>query len=71
MTPRAGHRPSAVQVGTCPATGKRQYSGRITARSAARALYPHTALRAYQCDTCRYWHIGNTPPWTKRGETPR
>lgn len=71
MTPRAGHRPSAVQIGTCHTTGKRQHPDRKTARWAARHLYPHTALRAYQCDHCTYTHIGNTPEWIRRGEDPR
>jgi hypothetical protein len=60
------HGPAAQQyVGTCPTCGKLRYSDRSTARRAARALYPHTALRAYRCGT--WWHIGHTAGWRKRG----
>lgn len=71
MRRRAGNRPSAVQIGTCHATGKRQYGDRRTAKQAARALYPSSTLRAYACQHCAYIHIGNTPDWVRRGEDPR
>lgn len=59
--------PETHYTGVCPGSGKRQYSSRKIGRRAARALYPHAALRPYRCDTCGYWHIGNTPERVKRG----
>lgn len=50
----------------CPQCEKWFYPSRKAARRAARALYPHEALRAYRCGDL--WHVGNTPLWIKQGK---
>ncbi|SES04265.1 hypothetical protein [Streptomyces qinglanensis] len=58
--------PEHLALGTCPTCGRKSYLTRREARRAARAIHPHTALRAYKCGD--HWHNGHTSAWRKRGE---
>lgn len=44
-------------VGTCQATGKRQFTDRKRARVAAKATA--RGLSVYRCIACDLWHIGS------------
>lgn len=61
-------RARSLATGTCLDCGKRAYLSRRDAKQAARALHPDVALRPYQCG--RWWHVGRTRDWVRRGDKP-
>lgn len=49
------------EAGRCGATGKRMWSTRRRARTAARRVNPGEHMSAYRCDGCGWFHIGHIP----------
>lgn len=56
----------SLQVGRCPACGKRRYPSRTDARKAIRRAHPGERMQAYRCEG--FWHIGHLPHGVRRGE---
>lgn len=57
------HMPKPSYASTCPATGRRGYMHRPSAKEnlkkdAQRYGRKVSRLRVYQCDHCPMWHIG-------------
>lgn len=49
----------STHIGTCPDKGKRQYTSRSEARTAARATPGGEDLHAWRCESCGFFHLGH------------
>lgn len=47
-------------IGTCPESGKRQFTSRRTAAATAKQIRGRH-MSAYRCDECEFWHLGHLP----------
>lgn len=54
---QTGRTPEQRHHGRCPHCGKLRYDDRVTARRAAKNMYPSERMHAYRCGD--YWHYGH------------